>query len=276
MRKVMLGVLAAVSAWGLCARAETVDEAVDRLAKAAEAVKDLTAKSDMVMNATNPMTKAPMKITAAMDMQMLNDAGTRLFRTANQMTQEGALPGGAKMQITTLVVFDGQIAWVESKNPMLPQPIVVKMKMETLSRMQGGVKGGMGLGIQDVKQAVAQLKQMFDLKLLGAGTAMGRPTTRIEAIPKPEAIEKLPEIARTMMPARLVTDYDDATGTPLLMKAYDAQGKETMSTTVADLKVNAGVDKALFTYTPPEGANVQDMTGKVPAGPDAPQPTPEK
>jgi len=274
MRKVMLGGLAVLFAWGLAARAETVDEAVDRLAKASESVKDLTVKSDMIMNATNPITKAPMKITAAMGMQILNDAGLRLFRASNQMSQEGALPGGAKMEITTLMVFDGQIAWVESRNPMMPQPIVVKMKMDALNNMPG-MKGGLGLGIQDVKQAVAQMKQMFELKLVGAGNVLGRPTTRVEAVPKPEMIEKLPEMARSMMPVRMVTDYDDATGTPLLMKAFNAQGQETMSTTVSDLKVNAGVDKALFTYTPPPGVEIKDMTGKLPLGPNAPQP-PEK
>ncbi len=272
MRKVMLGVWAVVCAWGLCARAETADEAIDRIAKASEAVKDLTTKSDMAMSMTNPMTKAPMKMTATMDMQMLNDAGKRLLRVTNQITQEGALPAGAKMQMTTLVVFDGQIAWVESRNAMMPQPMVVKMKMEAISNMAGMKSGGMGLALQDVKQAVAQMKQMFDLKLIGPGNVLGRPTTRIEATPKAEMIAKLPEMARTMMPTRMVTDYDDATGTPLALKAYNAQGEESMTVTVTDLKVNTGVDKALFTYTPPQGVQVRDMTGAVPAAPNAPQP----
>ncbi len=271
MNRVIVGLCLAC---GLCARAETVDEAIGRLAKAAESVKDLAAKWDLVKNDGDPKSKAPKRITVSAGVQMLNDGGKQLFRTASLITQEGYLPGDAKakMQVARLVVFDGETVWVEDKTPILPQPTVAKIKMDSLNARLGTKGPGMGLGIEDVKQAIGQMREMFELKLVGTGHVLGRATTRIEAVPKAEMMAKLPEMARTLMPARLVTDYDDATGTPLLQKGFNAKGEETMTTTVTDLKANTGIDKGIFTYAPPPGVNVEDLSAKLPAGSSAPQP----
>jgi outer membrane lipoprotein-sorting protein len=41
---------------------------------------------------------------------------------------------------------------------------------------------------------------------------------------------------------------------------YDKDGKERMNTQFTNVKVNQPIDPALFKYTPPEGAKVQDRT----------------
>ena len=44
-----------------------------------------------------------------------------------------------------------------------------------------------------------------------------------------------------------------------------------MTMTASSLTVNQGVDRSLFRYTPPAGAQVQDMTKATPAMPMPPR-----
>ena len=88
---------------------------------------------------------------------------------------------------------------------------------------------------------------------------------------KADVAEKMPPMMNAIAPTKMIMEYDDATGTQLAVKTYNAKGDETMVSKVIEINVNTGLDKGIFTYTPPAGVTVRDMTAP-PKPPEVPPP----
>ena len=276
MRKVVgcgLAVMVVCAGW---AHAEGLDEAIERLSRADASVRDLAMNVTMSMNLTKPM---PMKMSSTMEMKALREGTKKLSRVAAKMTQEITgmpvpIPGGGKMEVTTLTLYDGEFLWMEMRNSRMPRVIVVKTTPEKALE-SSGVGGNMGQGtgaaFTSLKDTFEATKKLCTLKLVGRGTVLGRTTTTIEATMKPETLGRLPAQMRGVMPTRTVVDYDDQTGATLATKGYTAAGAQVMTMTATSLTVNQGVDRSLFRYTPPQGAQVQDMTKATPPMPMPPR-----
>lgn len=60
--------------------------------------------------------------------------------------------------------------------------------------------------------------------------------------------------------SKSVTYYDQKTGLMAKQIGYDGEGKVMSTMTVSDVKINEKIDPKVFTFTPPPGVQVQDMT----------------
>jgi len=281
MRMGLLRGLCVAMLCGAWAAAETLDEAIDRLAKAAAETRDLTVKYTVQGIETTPVRKRTM--TGTMEFQMLRDGGKTLLRMAASLTaeeqgkEEGAPP--VKREVKMLSVNDGEFMWTE--RPMGPDRAVGVEK--ALPRARQGLGLGDLSGPIEGAYAAAGLKGHFevfqrgnDITLGAKGTIAGRRTTVFDVIRKQEGADKAPEPGRGGPPVRMVAELDDATGATLALKFINAAGEVARDQMAIEIKVNAGLDKTLFTYTPPEGMKVVDRTPPAEKSALPKPPEPEK
>jgi len=242
---------------------ESLEQALERLAQGRDAVGDATFKATSKMT----MLTGPIRSTGGetMDVQYLRDGEARLLRLKERMVQTMRLPDGKRRQVTmdAVVVFDGKFAWTELEHSLLlPRRTVFKdnISKQRLDRLGFGSMSLLAGLHLDLRERFRDARETSALKLVGRGTAAGRATTIIEATLKAEALANVPAQDRASTPARTVTHFDDASGFPLALKAYSAAGKEMISFAATDLRLNAGVARRVFDYTPPKGVQVRDLT----------------
>ncbi len=261
---------------GAWAGAETLDEAVTRLTKAAAETRDLAAKFT-IQGARYEMQPDSDKLvkTGTMsgtgELQALRDGGKWLMRLAASIIDErqGRDPADApeKRQENVLAVNDGQFSWKEQRRSGRDAVSVVKQ----LAPVEGGIGADRGSAAfleapfktTGIKGVFDKMGERAEIKVAGKGTVAGRPTTIIEISAKGEAVE------RRVRPAKMIVQFDDATGTAVSGQDVTAAGDVLMGFAATEVKANAGLDKKLFAYTPPEGAKVVDRT--QPAKPPEPE-----
>ncbi len=283
MRMRLLGGLCVALACGAWAGAETLDEAVARLAKAAAETRDVTVKLTL-QGAQYEMQQGSDKVVKTRTMsgtgelQVLRDGGKCLMRLAVKITEErqgkdtAAAP--EKRERNVLAVNDGQFLWKEQPRPGRDPAPVVKEQAPA----EGGIGANRGSGAfleapfttTGIKGLLDKMGGGAEIKVAGKGTIAGRPTTTIEISAKGERVQM------GLRPAKIVVQFDDATGAAVGGQDVTAAGDVLMSFAATEVKANAGLDRKLFTYTPPEGAKVVDET-KPPEKSEVPKPPePEK
>jgi len=274
----------AIGAW---AGAETLDEAIERLAKAAGETRDL--KILYAVQGIQPASmaateKAAQKrnVAGTGEFLMLREGDKCLQRLATNLTieiparDEKAPP--TKVQRTSVSINDGKTLWLEdAKRPGEDAVQVQKQRVPA----RGGLRLRGSLTAIDspyttsgLKAEMKELGQRIDLKLAGKGSIAGRPTTTIELGVKAERLKAWGEAKRAALLARSLVEMDDATGAALALKDFSGAGDLLRSVTATEVKVNTGLDKKLFTYNPPEGAQVTDLN-LPPEPPKAPESTPK-
>jgi len=263
LKKRMLCVALLCGAW---AAAETLDEAVARLTKAAAETRDVAvkftiqgARYEMPEGGGKPVKRESMIGTA--ELQMLRDGAKCLMRVAASIVEERPAkdPAAApeKREESALVLNDGQFLWKQEQRSG-GQPRVVKEPVPT----EGGFGPERGsLVFLDAPFKTTGIKGVLDkagenaeIKVAGKGTVAGRPTTIIEMSAKGEVRPG------SMRPAKVVVQFDDATGAAVSGQDLNAAGDVLRGFAAIEVKANAGLDKKLFAYTPPEGAKVVDRT----------------
>ena len=263
---------------GAWAGAETLDEAVARLTKAATETRDVSIK--YTVKGVERMTMRATPFSGTMEFQMLRDGGKTLLRIAANLTgevpgkEEGAPP--QKREVRMLSVNDGEFVWTE--RPAGPDRNLRADK--SLPRDRQGLGLGPLSGPVEGAYAAAGLKghfewfqRAYDITLGAKGAVAGRPTTVFDMVRKREGAEKA-EPSRA--PVRLVTELDDATGATLVVKSTNAAGEAILDIAATEVKANTGLDKKLFTYTPPEGMKVIDRTQPPEKSAEPKPPEPEK
>ncbi|HUT34340.1 MAG TPA: hypothetical protein VNE39_12715 [Planctomycetota bacterium] len=283
MRTRLLRALCVALLCGAWAGAETLDEAVARLTKAAAETRDVTIKYTVKGISKTMMRPAPAPFSGAMEFQMLHDGGKTLLRLAGSLTieepgkEEGAPP--TKRERKLLSINDGQFIWTE--RPRGKSGILICEK--SLPSARQGLGEGSVSGPIEGAYAAAGLKGHFevfqhahDITVGAKGAVAGRPTTVFNFSLKPEEAEKLKEARGQLPPAKMVAELDDATGATLVVKWANADAAEEAQwdLTATEVKANSGLDKKLFTYTPPEGMQFFDRTqppekSAVPKPPEA-------
>ncbi len=247
--------------------AETLDAAVARLTKAAAETRDVSIKFTL-QGAQYEMPPGGDKVVKTRTMsgtgefQMLRDGGKCLVRLAASITEERQAkdPAAApeKIEQSMLAVNDGQFFWKELRRAGREEVAVQK----EMAPAAGGIEAARGsAAFLDAPFKTAGIKGVLDqigggaeVKVGAKGTVAGRPTTTIEIAAKDEAVE------RRVRPAKMVMQFDDATGALLSGQDLTASGDVLIGFTATEAKANAGLDKKPFTYTPPEGAKVNDRT----------------
>jgi hypothetical protein len=183
--------------------------------------------------------------------------------TSLTLEKPGAAAPPAKSQRNTVSVNDGQTLWTENTRRPGDAPVQV-LRQRVPAR--GGLRLGGSLAAIDSPYSTAGLKaemkelgEWIDLKLVGKGSVAGRPTTTIEFGVRAERLKGWGEPKRAATLARSVAEMDDATGAALALKDFSGTGEMLRSLTATEVKANAGLDKKLFAYSPPEGAEVTDL-----------------
>lgn len=271
---------------GLGAHAETLDEAVERLAKAGKSVRDVTMKGTFEIDMTMPTyTKAPpveRKITGAVETSALWQGDTLFMREFTTLTHTVPLGSkGPSVQSLSLVIVDGQNTWSEGRSPLLgkrilvakgPIPAVGSPLPRNAMPIDSDVAELGALTLRgDLKATIARLAPRCDVALAGTGKVAGRATTTLQVTRKQKPVEKHPRETLTSLPIRMFLDFDNATGLCVACRSIGPAGEVMSSMVTATLQVNTGLDRALFRYTVPEGAEVNEVSTWEPVGPKAPE-----
>ncbi|HUT34341.1 MAG TPA: hypothetical protein VNE39_12720 [Planctomycetota bacterium] len=272
MKKQLLRGLCVALLCGAWAGAETLDEAVARLAKAAAETRDVTIKFT-IQGARYQMPDGGGKAVKSRTMsgtgefQMLRDGDKCLMRATASITEERPAkdPAAApeKREQSLLAVNDGQFSWKEERRSGQDEARVRKEAIPD----GGGLDLGRGaIASLDAPYKTTGIKgeldkaEDADVKVVGKGSVAGRPTTIIEVAVKAERLQSMDEAQRVMRPVRSVVQFDDATGAAVRGQDFNGAGDEVMGFAATEVRANAGLDKKLFAYTPPEGAKVRDQT----------------
>ena len=229
----------------------TVDELLAKIAKAASQLNSYS--SDAKATITAGPGKGVFDCTEAG--VILRKDGKVVSKSCVTMKGTVAGPNGEQMQFEHKTVNDGKYLWEETKVPQMDVTIVVKKK---------GDAPDPGTGLQPQQDSLTgfeQTKEMYTLRLTGEDTLNGQKVYLLEGDFNEDYLKKNPK-ARTLLPAMKTVKFwvnqEDLYWRK--MAACDPDGHETMIMEVTNAKLNGKVDETLFDYTPPEGAQVQDMT----------------
>ena len=164
----------------------------------------------------------------------------------SQMTNKMAMEvQGMAMTMDAKTVNDGVFVWHETRNSMMPMIQVMKMKVGQ------NVPGQGSSGAPD--ESVEQMKKEFNFTKVGEDTIDGRKMFVLEGTPKGEAMRGTP-----ISTVKYYIDQESLVVRRSVM--LDKAGKEVGRFDLTNIKLNEALDPKLFEYTPPPGAQVQDMT----------------
>jgi outer membrane lipoprotein-sorting protein len=169
--------------------------------------------------------------------EMVVKDGKSLWRVESKTTST-VDAGGQKMTTETkgIMVCDGKFVW--SLSETMGQKMVTKMKMAEENNALVS------------ESFFASMKKDYKLKLLPDATVEGKTAFVIEATPikrsESEGATTYYILKDTAITAKTVTT--------------DAAGKPITTMTLTDIKINASVPATRFTFTPPPGVQVMDLT----------------
>jgi len=155
--------------------------------------------------------------------------------------------GGGKI-LRSLTVDDGEFVWWELTSPGSRVVSVSKYPSRKVRVSKGRTTWPWSEAVDTINETIRE----FDLKVTGEDTLDGEQVWVLEgpakAVPTDDDMGKV----------RMLVSQNDCMARRVLI--YDKDGKERMNTQFTNVKVNQPIDPALFKYTPPEGAKVQDRT----------------
>jgi outer membrane lipoprotein-sorting protein len=200
--------------------AETVDEALARLGEKAKAHKTIS------MTLVSSMEGNGMKVEQTTISRQSNDGNrTQLYAESNGSMSMQGMPS---QTMRSKIVSDGEILWNDVEQ--MGQRMVQKMKMPV-----------------EAKDPAGPYKRM-----VREGTATLKETATIDG-----AACTVFEIASPDVKSLLYVANDNG----ILLRVERSSPDGTRLTMVTkDLKLNAPLDGVSFSYTPPEGVEVMDMT----------------
>ncbi|MFC1805909.1 outer membrane lipoprotein carrier protein LolA [Planctomycetota bacterium] len=246
---------------GCSSQRETSNEAIERLARAYDAVKDVhleTAASMAMVIHGEQLTR-----TDTSEVWLRRDGEVLLYRVETKNVQRVPWPGFALSEITTeaVMVIDGEFSWLTAADPMFGK-WATKDRVGN-AKSPGSDAAAMGLmnGLHvDLRERVRKTAATCTLEKIGRGTVLGRSTTIIETTLSEDEVLMLPVGERRSTPVRSVMHFDDTSGFPLAVQAYTLDGTKMMDLKPVKFQLNGGVSRKLFTFTPPEDYRIIDKT----------------
>jgi len=146
-----------------------------------------------------------------------------------------------KTKMTTLMVMNGDVAY--SLNDTNGTKMATKMKMPEYGEMAGG------------KGFFKWLRKDYTLKVLPQVAISGETCYVVEATAKPK--EGVPADANAMP---MTYFFSKGNGMVMQTTAKSANGKNTMTMTLKNMKIDPSIAADRFVFTAPAGVVVQDMT----------------
>jgi hypothetical protein len=198
----------------------------------------------MMMDATGHMTRS----------------GRKHARMSTSITMSGTQEQSqGTVEIGMLMVADGSVMWTEMDNPIMGGKQVMKIGIDRMEEM-ASASPGMGIGGgwtgMDPVSQIRQLSELFDFDV--SETTGGRVV--LSAAMTEEALSRLgvpAAAAATLTSFTLVVD--EATGFPTELRLGGEAPLMVMGFTNFRKLDDSAIDPELFTYTPPEGAQVMDL-----------------
>ena len=170
---------------------------------------------------------------------------------------------GATMEMKALSVADGETMWMDVESPMMGGRQVMKISLDRVGELQDtGAGGGMGGGSMDPMTQIRDLTDKYDFEV--ADISNGRVTLTAEL-----TAEDLKEMTRTEGNAdagKLTLVLDEKTAVPVEFSMGGATPYVTMHLSNPVFHEKGSLPADIFTYTPPEGAQVVDLEQMMPAG----------
>ena len=235
--------------------------------------------------------------TYSADMEMSMNMGSMSMNFGGKMQGKGTKSATSVdidmlgQQISTRTVVDGTgTAWMDMD--MMGQRMVMKMNMEDMMEMSNEMMGG-GLGnalgggaSQDPRRMLAMMNEMYEMTPAGMADIDGTKVYVVGGNLRDEVYgaangetddpdvdadaEDIPfdpaTILGTMSGVRLYLGAEDGFVRKMEMVADD--GSVTMTQNYKNVVINAPIDDSVFTFTPPDGVEVMDMTGMMQAAVD--------
>jgi len=218
------------------AAADTLEEAEKKLVEAYGKLKSYTA----TFKATQDMEMGGMRVKSVSQgtTEWLRRGEKVLYRVdvKNVMERGGDEPAD-KMETSATMIVEGDVAHTLSE--AMGQKQAMKMKAEPAM-------------VGDPKARFEALRKDWTLKLLPDEKVDGADCYVVEATPK--------EGSAGGPLARQVTCFRKDMGVDVKSVGFDATGKQLMTSTVSDLKLNAEIKPERFEFKAPEGVQVMDMT----------------
>lgn len=229
-RRSIVWIVGAALILGNVAQAEPTLEQIEKdLTKKWEKVESLSSKMKMV----GDMQGMTMKAEGTMEYMKKDDK--ELLRVEMEMTMNSP-QGEQKMPSTS--ISDGEFVYTLTE--MMGQQMAMKQKISAMNGAAGGA------------QMFEQLREQFELKALSSETVDGKDVYVLEGTSKQQSMQNPFKKARFYF----ATD----TGMFLKMSGFDDTGKEVMTMSYSDVKVNPKLDPERFVFKAPEGVQVMDMT----------------
>lgn len=215
--------------------ADTLDEVKKKISERVE--KHNSVQYTMLTKMNIDQQGMVMTSTSTGKMRYLKHEGKLLSRMEMDSKSVTKFGGNeTKMDSKMMQVVDGEYAWTLSET--MGKKNCTKSKVDKLQKTM------------DPFAAWTEV----DAKLLPDETVDGKACWVIEMTPKQ---------MNPMAPSGKSTHaFDKETGLMIRMIGMDQTGKEMTRTTVTDIKLNEKLDPKSFTFTPPEGVTVTDVTNR--------------
>jgi len=227
-------------------RAESVDEAVAALDVAFTELGSYSMKTSSMSDISMPGYATRSETVSDVDCEIIEDH--YMMRAESTSTTVSVMEGQETKEVSKLLmVCDGERTYVQ--NDAGGSVTVTVAQAQKLSQVKPSA-------------LLASYRQMGELTLLPDREVNGVDCRVIKVAMK--AYPGMPP------PGHSEFCFRKDNGLMWANRGLDAEGKEVSNTTCSDLDTSVEFEKSHFTYEPPEGAQVIDMT--APPGPGDPTP----
>ncbi len=245
MQKRFMLATTALLAFAVTAQAETLKEVQDKIQDIVSKYK--TVQFKMKMTSEMNMAGSVSKTNSDSDVQAAKKGDVVVSRVQTKMKTVASMAGQEfKTDMESLAICDGKVMWNITESP---QKQIAKMKYDPNQH-----------SYFNPKDSWKAMESHFDMKLMPDETIDGKSCWTISMEPKDATMKAVQ--------SKSVSYYDKKTGMSPKTITFGPDGKKAGEITMTDIKIDADIPSDRFTYTPPAGAKVEDMTGGIPGMPD--------
>jgi len=202
--------------------------------------------------------QADMAVSISMMGQAMTSKGLMIMRKPDRSYVEMETDMGV-MKMKQIMVSDGKWMWIQQP----AMNMISKIDMARVTAAAGGGAGAAaglsgGAGASDLTNPL-QMLDKESMKLLRVEDVGGVEVYVFEGA-MPKAAQATPQAQMPFMPAKVQVWVAATDGLTRKLVMLDKEGKEAMSQTFSNIVLNKDYPDSQFTFTPPPGAQVMDMT----------------
>lgn len=205
-------------------------------------------RASLSLNGSADMNGMKVKMSGTGTMEAQRKGEVTMYRLELDQSMD---MGGQKMSMPILTVFDGKDTFVETS--MMGQKMVMKMPPNSDNTVMVASKD----------EILEKMKDTYNTKPLPDESIDGEAVSVYELTPKNPKAQGGPGGASPF--ARSKMAFSKKTDLPLRFVTFDKADAPLMTITYTNYEINPDFKADRFTYTPPAGVKVRDMS-KGPMG----------